>query len=160
MNCETMTIVWAKRTGLGWILENVIITAWKLKCFKTQLQRGWNPWKQSGGRINHGLRLARPSFKLRLWKFHQLPVLIWRKKHFLNVFYFFVFQQQCFQQTLWRWWWHNFYYFQLIRFWTLEKKDMGKIFFWHYSIKIIGNFLICFLLRNWFFSIKFYQIVF
>ena len=34
----------------------------------------------------------------------------------------------------------------------------GKIFFWHYSIKIIGNFLICFLLLNWFFSIKFYQI--
>ena len=31
----------------------------------------------------------------------------------------------------------------------------GKIFFWHYSIKIIGNFLICFLLLNWFFSIKF-----
>ena len=38
--------------------------------------------------------------------------------------------------------------------------SMGKIFFWHYSIKIIGNFLICFLLLNWFFSIKFYQIVF
>ena len=35
---------------------------------------------------------------------------------------------------------------------------MGKIFFWHYSIKIIGNFLICRLLLNWFFSIKFYQI--
>ena len=32
---------------------------------------------------------------------------------------------------------------------------MGKIFFSHYSIKIIGNFLICFLLLNWFFSIKF-----
>ena len=31
---------------------------------------------------------------------------------------------------------------------------VGKIFFWHYSIKIIGNFLICFLLLNWFFSIK------
>ena len=38
--------------------------------------------------------------------------------------------------------------------------NLGKIFFWHYSIKIIGNFLICFLLLNWFFSIKFYQIVF
>ena len=33
--------------------------------------------------------------------------------------------------------------------------NLGKIFFWHYSIKIIGNFLICFLLLNWFFSIKF-----
>jgi len=38
------------------------------------------------------------------------------------------------------------------------KKGMGKIFFWHYSIKIIGNFLICFLLLNWFFSIKFIRL--
>ena len=31
---------------------------------------------------------------------------------------------------------------------------LGKIFFWHYSIKIIGNFLICFVLLNWFFSLS------
>ena len=28
------------------------------------------------------------------------------------------------------------------------KKKYGKIFFLHYSIKIIGNFLICFFLLN------------
>ena len=73
------------RMNLG---EYVIITAGKLKCFKTQIQRGWIPWKRSSGRINHGQRLARPSFKLRLWKFHQLPVLIWKKRFTQGVLVF------------------------------------------------------------------------
>ena len=40
-------------------------------------------------------------------------------------------------------------------FWSTSV--FGKIFFWHYSIKVIGNFLICFLLLNWFFSIKYFR---
>ena len=40
----------------------------------------------------------------------------------------------------------------VLKIWNLV--FVGKIFFWHYSIKIIENFLLCFLLLNWFFSIK------
>ena len=47
-----------------------------------------------------------------------------------------------------------------IKTWNLSRQSRRQNFLWHYSIKIIGNCLICFLVLNWFFSIKFYQIVF
>ena len=91
------------------VWEYVIITGGKLKCFKTKIQRGWILWKWSGGWQDKSWPTLGPTqFQTQTVKVPSIACFD-LKNIFSRCSSFSLFPQQRFQQTLWRWWWHDLF---------------------------------------------------